>query len=71
MIGVELVKDRGTKEPAKTESARILELAREMGLLLGKGVLWGQTMRIKSPFCLTLADADYLLEVLDAAIATV
>ena len=67
MIGVELVKDRQTKEPAKAECARVLELAREMGLLIGKGGLWGQTIRIKPPFCLTLADADFLLEVLDAA----
>ena len=48
---------------------RILELAREMGLLLGKGGLWGQVIRIKPPMCLTLADADFLLEVLDAAFA--
>ena len=41
MIGVELVKDRGTKEPGKAECIRILKLAREMGLLLGKGGLWG------------------------------
>jgi alanine-glyoxylate transaminase/(R)-3-amino-2-methylpropionate-pyruvate transaminase len=67
MIGIELVKDRQTKEPAKGECARVLELAREMGLLIGKGGLWGQTLRIKPPFCLTLADADFLLEVLDAA----
>lgn len=67
MIGVELVKDRNTKEPAKAECAEILELTREMGLLLGKGGLQGQTLRIKPPLCLTLADADFLLEVLDAA----
>ena len=69
MIGIELVEDRATKEAAKAECARILELAREMGLLLGKGGLWGQTIRIKPPFCVTLPDADFLLEVLDAAFA--
>jgi alanine-glyoxylate transaminase / (R)-3-amino-2-methylpropionate-pyruvate transaminase len=67
MIGVELVNDRQTKEPGKAECARVMELAREMGLLIGKGGLWGQTIRIKPPLCLTLADADFLLEVLDAA----
>ena len=67
MIGVELVKDRQTKEPGKAECARVLELAREMGLLIGKGGLWGQTIRIKPPLCVTLADADFLLEVLDIA----
>lgn len=67
MIGVELVKDRNSKEPAKAECAEILELTREMGLLVGKGGLWGQTLRIKPPLCLTMADADFMLEVLDAA----
>jgi alanine-glyoxylate transaminase / (R)-3-amino-2-methylpropionate-pyruvate transaminase len=67
MLGVELVKDRKTKEPAKAEAVEILELAREMGLLLGKGGLYGQTLRIKPPLCITPADADFMLEVLDAA----
>src|SRR5438309_5073898 len=39
MLGIELVKDRVTKEPAKAECAQVLELCREMGLLLGKGGL--------------------------------
>jgi alanine-glyoxylate transaminase/(R)-3-amino-2-methylpropionate-pyruvate transaminase len=67
MIGVELVKDRATKEPAKSECLQILERSREMGLLIGKGGLYGQTLRIKPPLCLTLADADFLVEVLDCS----
>jgi alanine-glyoxylate transaminase/(R)-3-amino-2-methylpropionate-pyruvate transaminase len=69
MIGVELVKDRRSKEPAKQECLQVLQLAREMGLLIGKGGLHGQTLRIKPPLCLTLADADFLVDVLDAALA--
>src|SRR2546426_8457735 len=55
MLGVELVKDRNSKEPAKAECAEILELCRELGLLVGKGGLQGQTLRIKPPLCLTLS----------------
>jgi alanine-glyoxylate transaminase/(R)-3-amino-2-methylpropionate-pyruvate transaminase len=40
-----------------------------MGLLIGKGGLWGQTIRFAPPMCITQADADFLLEVLDAAFA--
>ncbi|MEY2428978.1 MAG: hypothetical protein QOJ40_1863, partial [Verrucomicrobiota bacterium] len=69
MLGVELVKDRKTKEPAKAETAQILEFAREMGLLLGKGGLWGQSIRFAPPMCITKADADFILEVFDAAFA--
>jgi alanine-glyoxylate transaminase / (R)-3-amino-2-methylpropionate-pyruvate transaminase len=70
MLGIELVKDRTTKEPAKPECAQVLEAAREMGLLLGKGGLWGQTIRFAPPMCITQADADFLLDVLDAAFSS-
>ena len=69
MLGIELVKDRGTKEPAKAECAQVLETCKEMGLLLGKGGLQGQTIRFSPPMCVTEADADFLLEVLDRAFA--
>ena len=65
MLGIELVRDRTTKEPAKAECAQAVENARELGLLLGKGGLWGQTIRFAPPMCITRADADFLLEVLD------
>jgi alanine-glyoxylate transaminase/(R)-3-amino-2-methylpropionate-pyruvate transaminase len=71
MLGIEMVKDRATKEPAKAECAQVLESAREMGLLIGKGGLWGQTIRFAPPMCITKADADFILEVFDAAFATV
>lgn len=71
MIGVELVKDRGTKEPAGEECARIFETAKNLGLLIGKGGLNGNVLRIKPPMCLHKADADFMLEVLDQAFAAV
>src|SRR3954468_20265394 len=71
MLGIELVKDRQTKEPAKEECAQVLENAREMGLLLGKGGLWGQTIRFSPPMCINEKDVDFLLEVLDRSLAEV
>ena len=65
MIGVQLVKARGTKTPAKEETLRVFETARDMGLLIGKGGYFGNVLRIKPPMCLTHADADFLLGVLD------
>src|SRR6266403_3053188 len=67
LLGIELVKDRATKEPAKAECAQVLEAAREMGLLLGKGGLHGSIIRFAPPMCITQADADFMLEVFDAA----
>ncbi|MCE9565151.1 MAG: aspartate aminotransferase family protein [Planctomycetes bacterium] len=65
MLGVELVRDRRTKEPANTEAANVLELAKERGLLIGKGGLHGNVLRIKPPMCLTRDDADFLVDCLD------
>ena len=71
MLGVELVRDRATKEPAKSETLEVLEGAREMSVLLGKGGLDGNVLRIKPPMCITKDDVDYAIEVLDRALTQV
>ncbi len=71
LLGMELVKDRATKEPAKAECAQVVETCRDLGLLLGKGGLWGQTIRMAPPMIINQADAQFLLDVLDAALSTV
>ena len=68
MLGIELVKDRTSKEQAKEECAQVVELCKDMGLLLGKGGLWGQTIRFSPPMCLHKHDAEFLLDVLDQAL---
>ena len=68
MLGVELVRDRATKEPARGETLDVLEAAREMGALLGKGGLDGNVLRIKPPMCITAADVDFALDALDRAL---
>ncbi len=67
MLGVELVADRATRAPATAETAQVLEEARAMGLLLGKGGLAGNVLRIKPPMCITAEDVDFALDVLDRA----
>ncbi len=68
MLGVELVRDRRTKEPAKQEALAVLEHCREHGVLIGKGGLASNTLRITPPMCLTADDVDYALDVLDLAL---
>ncbi|MGE0758281.1 MAG: aspartate aminotransferase family protein [Pirellulaceae bacterium] len=65
MLGVELVRDRHTREPATAETGEVLELARDRGLLLGKAGLYGNVLRIKPPLCITQDDADFLADCLD------
>jgi alanine-glyoxylate transaminase/(R)-3-amino-2-methylpropionate-pyruvate transaminase len=65
MLGIELVRDRKSKEPASSETADVLEKAKERNLLLGKGGLFGNTIRLKPPMCLAKDDADYIVDCLD------
>ncbi|MDA0989368.1 MAG: aminotransferase class III-fold pyridoxal phosphate-dependent enzyme [Verrucomicrobia bacterium] len=68
MIGAELVKDRQTKAPASAACAQVFEHCKDLGLLIGKGGLYGNTLRIKPPMCISEADADFMIDVLDVAL---
>ena len=66
MIGVEIVKDKQTKEYGGAERDRIVELAFERGILfLGCGP---STVRIAPPLIVTKDEADTAIEVLDECI---
>lgn len=70
MIGVELVKDQ-KKTPAKEETARIRDSAREKGLLVGSGGLRGCVLRIQPPLVIEKAQIDEALVILEDAIREV
>ncbi|HLK94242.1 MAG TPA: aminotransferase class III-fold pyridoxal phosphate-dependent enzyme [Nocardioidaceae bacterium] len=55
MIGVELVRP-GTDEPDAAAASAVLEATRERGLLIGKGGLYGNCLRVAPP--LTLAESE-------------
>ena len=65
MQALELVQDRKTKTPAPEQATQILDRARELGLLLGKGGLYGNVLRISPPMLIGQADLDRGLEMLD------
>jgi alanine-glyoxylate transaminase / (R)-3-amino-2-methylpropionate-pyruvate transaminase len=69
MLGFELVKDRKTKEVAPQETLRLMDLAKDRGLLIGKGGMAGNTIRIKPPLCITQKDVDCIHDVLDESLA--
>ena len=69
MLGIELVRDRATKAPAKQETLDLMEALREMNVLVGKGGLDSNVLRIKPPMCITADDVDYALEALDVALS--
>jgi len=71
MAGMELVRNRKDKTPADTETARILTLARERGLLLLRAGMHHNVIRTLMP--LTIPDDQLLegLDILGAALAEV
>ncbi len=71
MQGLELVKDRETKEPAPEATVQLMERARENGLLIGKGGLYGNVIRLSPPLNISKADVDEAIRVLDKSLAEV
>jgi len=71
LLGMELVEDDDTKTPATVKTAAVHEGAKDRGLLIGRGGVYGNVLRIKPPMCLTREDVDFLADVLDATLASV
>jgi 4-aminobutyrate aminotransferase / (S)-3-amino-2-methylpropionate transaminase / 5-aminovalerate transaminase len=71
MIGVELVKDRSTKEPAAKEAAAVRRFAREAGVLIGVGGQGGNVVRIQPPLVIEDAALDRALDVVEGALGVV
>lgn len=71
MLGAEMVKDRKTKEPASKETLRLMDVCKDRGLLIGKGGMSGNVVRIKPPMCITQKDADFIVDVLDESIGVI
>jgi 4-aminobutyrate aminotransferase-like enzyme len=71
MQALELVKDRATKEPAPVETTQVLEGARRNGLLIGRGGLLGNVIRMAPPMNISKADVDEGIRLLDKTFAEV
>ncbi len=68
---MEFVKDRNTKEPAPQETNAFMEECRKQGLLIGKGGLYGNVIRMSPPLNITKADVDEACRKLDAAFVAI
>ena len=71
MQAIECVKERETKEPYPQAVLRVFEETRKRGVLIGKGGLYGNVIRIGPPLIATKSDMDELVTALDGAFATV
>jgi 4-aminobutyrate aminotransferase len=68
MQGVELVKDRKTKEPAPETANAVLEGTKKRGLIIGKGGLFGNVLRISPSLNVSASEADTAADLLDGAL---
>jgi 4-aminobutyrate aminotransferase-like enzyme len=67
--GVELVRDRRTKEPAGSEATRLLSLIRDQGVLVGGEGRHGNVLKIRPPVVFSKADADIAVAAIGRALA--
>jgi 4-aminobutyrate aminotransferase len=71
MQALELVIDRKTKEPNPKAVLKVFEETKKRGVLIGKGGLYGNVIRLGPPVIARKDHIDELIAVLDAALATV
>lgn len=68
-LGVELVRDRNTLEPATAEAAAICERLRELGVIVLTTSERSNVLKVKPPLTLTAESADFVLAQLDRVLA--
>ncbi len=68
-IGIELVRDRETLEPAAWEASYIVERMKEHGILLSIDGPLHNVLKLKPPIVFDAANADFLVETLDKVLA--
>ena len=68
-LGVELVRDRETLEPADAEAYYVIERAKDLGVLLSVDGPLHNVLKIKPPLVFSQRDADRLFETLDTVMS--
>jgi 4-aminobutyrate aminotransferase-like enzyme len=71
MQAIELVEDRRSRAPAAAATGQILEAARDEGILMGKGGLYGNVLRITPPLNIGKTDVDEFARRLDRCLTRV
>jgi 4-aminobutyrate aminotransferase-like enzyme/Ser/Thr protein kinase RdoA (MazF antagonist) len=67
-LGLELVRDRVTLEPAGAEASYVANRLRDLGILTGTDGPFHNVIKIRPPLCFSEADADAFTAALDAVL---
>lgn len=68
-LGVELVRDRATLEPAGTEADKVIQQLRARNILVSTDGPFGNVLKLKPPMVFTRADAEELVTEFDGVLA--
>lgn len=68
-LGLDIVADRATRDPAKPTARRIRERLKQLGVLAATTGPLGNVVKIRPPMCFTLSDAEECLTALDTALS--
>ncbi len=71
LMGVELVRNRVTKEYATSECNQLMEETRKRGLLIGKGGLFGNVVRLAPPLSVNKDEINFMINVLDESLSAI
>ncbi len=71
LMGIELVKDQKTKEHAVQETIDIMDICRDKGLLLGKGGLRGNVLRIAPALTIKKEHVEFMVKTIGEALSEV
>ena len=68
LLAMELVEDRKTKAPAAAATLRAMDAAKENRIIIGRGGLFGNVLRLSPPMNISRADVDEFALRLDACL---
>jgi 4-aminobutyrate aminotransferase-like enzyme len=69
LIGLELVHDRKSLEPAPTETKRVVNRMRDLGVLTASEGPHGNVLKLRPPICFTREQADMTVAAIDRALS--
>ena len=71
MVGIELVKDRSTREPAGEAARAVVDAVRDRGVLIGSTGPAENVLKIRPPLVFGREHADVLVEALDGELSDI
>lgn len=71
MIGIELVSDRSSKNPASEEAKKVRDFCLSQGLLIGLGGVFNNVLRIQPPLVIAQDQMEQVVNILDRALSQI